>query len=96
MSPRRSDYAYHGFIRRNFIRPQTSTGLRISIFREVIWTWPLTECSQILTAAEWNGAKVGRWLRVHYVLLSLKFGNYQNIVVRVNNVGLNIKSCRYV
>ena len=29
-----------GFISRNFIGPQTSSGLCISIFREVIWTWP--------------------------------------------------------
>ena len=28
---RRSDNALHGFIRRNFIGPQTSTGFRISI-----------------------------------------------------------------
>ena len=45
-------------IRRNFIGSQTRTGLLISIFREVIWMWPLTECSQLLTA-ESNGAKVG-------------------------------------
>jgi len=32
----------------------------IYFFREVIWTWPLTECSQNLTA-ESNGAKVGDW-----------------------------------
>ena len=43
-----------------------STGLCRSIFREVIWMWPLMECSQILTV-ESNGAKVVGMIKMRLI-----------------------------